>query len=127
TDAWGARAALEELVEVRGARVLLIGAGGAARAVAFGLADAGARVDIVNRSPDKAEALAARVSQEGHRVHSLGGLDALSEATGYDVLVNASSLGMSDYDPKSPVPRGALCEGLVVMDIVYKPIRTALV
>src|SRR5690606_29219325 len=67
TDAWGACAALREVMPLTNARVLLIGAGGAARAVAFGLVDAGAQVDIANRTHEKAQELAANVNARSHR------------------------------------------------------------
>ncbi len=128
TDAWGACAALREVGELGGARVMVIGAGGAARAVAFGLVDAGARVDIVNRTPNKGLQLAERLRQarDGAEAKYAGGLEVLAALDQYQVVVNASSLGMSDYDASSPVPEAALHPGLVVMDIVYKPVRTAL-
>lgn len=126
TDAWGACAALQEVRELKGARVLLLGAGGAARAVAFGLVNAGARVDIANRTQHKGEELAARVAAHGEArfvgaLHEIGSLDA------YDVLVNASSLGMVEQESKSPVPAESLRPELLVMDIVYKPMRTPLI
>ena len=119
TDWQGALAALERVCPPRGARVLVLGAGGAARAVCFGLVHAGARVTLSNRSDERARALAVDVG---------GDVDvrpwAERERGTFDAIVNASSLGMTDVDPSSPLERiGAP----VVMDIVYKPIETALV
>ncbi|WP_437336995.1 shikimate dehydrogenase [Sorangium sp. So ce394] len=121
TDWIGAARALEEATQLGGARVLLLGAGGAARAVAFGLAERGARVTIANRDLEKARQLAAAVG--GTAVPLDGG--ALTRD--HDVLVNATSRGMAEVDPRSPVPEEALREGLLVMDIVYKPMITELV
>jgi len=127
TDAWGAVEALREVLPVAGARVLVVGAGGAARAVVFGLVHAGAIVHVCNRTPEKAEELAAHV---GGGARSAGGLEAaLDDLEGYDAVVNASSLGMAtgaESSPASPLARSVLRPGLVVMDIVYKPIRTRL-
>lgn len=130
TDAWGAVEALREALPVAGARVLVLGAGGAARAVVFGLVHAGAIVHVCNRTPEKAEELAAHV---GAGARSAGGLEALEDVEAYDAVLNASSLGMAQGSPEanepnasSPLPRSALRPGLVVMDIVYKPIRTRL-
>lgn len=123
TDAWGACAALSEVLALSGARILVIGAGGAARAVVFGLADAGAVVSVCNRTEAKARELAARV---GGSTRCVGGLEALADLGEYDAVVNASSQGMAETNPESPIPRGALRPGLVVMDIVYKPVHTAL-
>jgi shikimate dehydrogenase len=121
TDWIGAIRALEESGRLDGARVLLVGAGGAARAIAFGLAERGARTTIANRDLGKARALAAET----------GGVAAPFEATesagDYDVVVNATTLGQTDVDAASPVPTRALRPGQLVMDIVYKPVRTRLV
>jgi shikimate dehydrogenase len=120
TDGEGAVRALREVVALQGTRVLLLGAGGAARAIAHGLADAGARLTIANRSQARGAALA-----EATRASSVS-LTNLEAARAFEVLVNATPLGMSDVDPRSPVPEEVLRPGLVVMDIVYKPLRTRL-
>ncbi|WP_437534220.1 shikimate dehydrogenase [Sorangium sp. So ce726] len=121
TDWIGAVRALEEVTQLGGARVMLLGAGGAARAVAFGLAERGARVTVANRDLEKARQLAAAVG--GAAVP----LDAAALSPDHGVLVNATSLGMAEVDPRSPVPEVVLREGLLVMDIVYKPMITELV
>lgn len=126
TDAWGAVEALREVLPVAGARVLVVGAGGAARAVVFGLVQAGAIVHVCNRTPEKADELVAHV---GGGARSAGGLEVLGDLEAFDAVVNASSLGMAtgaEGNSSSPVARSALRPGLVVMDIVYKPIRTRL-
>jgi len=120
TDAWGARAAFEEAMPIAGRRVLLIGAGGAARAVAFAFADAGAELTIVNRNVERAEALSRAVSARA------AGFELLDDLEGIDAIVNASSAGMLEYGAASPVPARSLRPGLLVMDIVYKPVRTEL-
>lgn len=121
TDAEGAARAVEEVRPLRGARVLVIGAGGAGRAVAHAAVDRGAAVVIANRSRDKAEAIAAA---SGAQAADLAEVD---RANAYDVIINATSVGMSEVAAKSPVPEEAMRAGQVVMDIVYKPIETELV
>jgi shikimate dehydrogenase len=125
TDWLGATRALEEVRPLRDARVLLVGAGGAARAIAFGLGDRGARTTIANRDRAKATALAGEPGAIG------AGLDETARAADYDVIVNATPLGQRDdatrTEPVSPVPAEALRAGQVVMDIVYKPVRTRLI
>lgn len=123
TDAVGALRALEEVTPVHNKRTVVIGAGGAARAVVHALASAGAVVHVVNRSRDKAAALAEQFASRGQVTH--GGLDDLKDLSGVELLVNCSSAGMADYG-QSPVPVASLRPGLVVMDIVYKPLRTQL-
>lgn len=120
TDAIGAVRALEEARPLAGARVLLLGAGGAARAVAHGVRERGGVVTIANRSEAKAKDLAERIGA------AAAGLAEAERAGEYDVVINATSMGMLEVDPASPVPEGALREGQVVMDIVYKPMATAL-
>ncbi len=103
----------------QGKRVFLLGAGGAARAIAFGLKERGCRVFIGSRSPKKAAALAEELGVVHRPLPIAGRLDA-------DVLVNATSAGMSPNDEESPVPKEVLDKEMTVMDIVYKPLRTKL-
>ncbi|MFB6166226.1 MAG: shikimate dehydrogenase [Haloarculaceae archaeon] len=120
TDARGAVRALEEHDVTLEGTAVVVGAGGAGRAVAFGLADAGMTVEIANRTVEKAHDLAADVPDAtGH------GLEALPELLAdADVLVNATSVGMEA--DRSPVPADALHGDLAVLDAVYDPIETRL-
>ena len=126
TDVWGAVAALREAMDPNGKRILVIGAGGAARAVVRGLVEDGAVVHVVNRTPQRAEELAEEVSAVGPAAVTWAGLADLSKLGEFDALVNASSAGMPEYGPASLVEERAIPPGLVVMDIVYKPVRTEL-
>lgn len=121
TDWLGAVRALEEARSLAGARVLVLGAGGAARAVAFGLRERGAFVSLSNRTHARALELGGEL---GVDVVAWEHRERLQE---FDVLVNASSLGMNTIDPASPVSENALHGDLVVMDIVYKPRDTELI
>ncbi|MGC4090247.1 MAG: shikimate dehydrogenase [Polyangiaceae bacterium] len=126
TDALGARGALEEHTELAGKRVVLVGAGGAARAVAFSLLEAGAHVTLVNRSPERAQELAATLTKElgDDSAVGCGSLDA--PPADVDILVNTSSGGMANIELDPRV--NAFVEApAIVMDIVYKPTQTALV
>ena len=120
TDATGAVRALEHHDVDLSGRAVVVGAGGAGRAVAFGLADAGMTVDIANRTEERAHDLAAAVPDAtGY------GLDALETLVpDADVLVNATSVGMKA--DRSPVPTAALHAELAVLDAVYDPIETRL-
>lgn len=122
TDAWGARRAFEEVCPLAGSRVLLLGAGGAARAVAFAFAEAGAELTLANRDEQRARALAEEID-----ARASGGLALACDLTGFDAIVNASSRGMADVDPSSPIAPTELRQDLIVMDIVYKPVATELV
>ncbi|AEH38574.1 Shikimate dehydrogenase [Halopiger xanaduensis SH-6] len=124
TDAGGALRALREqsdaTLSLEDARAVVVGAGGAGRAIAFGLADAGATVDIANRTESKAHDLADEVPDAtGYGLENLEEL--LSDA---DVLVNATSVGMEE--DATPVPANALHGELTVMDAVYRPLETRL-
>lgn len=113
----------EEGVEVTGARVVVCGAGGAARSVVSAVAGAGAEsVTVANRSAARGEQAAALAGAVGRAVPPEGVAPAVAEA---DILVNATPLGMAEGDPL-PVPADVLRPGLVVADLVYHPLRTVL-
>ena len=96
----------------------MLGAGGTARAVVFGLLERGARVRVLNRSPERARRLADELGAE-----TAGALGDLARAP-YDLLVNTTSVGLRE--DASPVDAGALRAEAVVMDAVYDPERTRL-
>ncbi|KZN24243.1 shikimate dehydrogenase [Haladaptatus sp. R4] len=127
TDAAGARRAFERHdVSLDGKSAVLVGAGGAARAIAFMLADEGSTVAIANRTIARAASLADAVNGvDGEETATTHGLDELPELVAdADVLVNATSVGM-DSD-ETPVPADALHADLAVMDAVYSPLETRL-
>ncbi|MXV63762.1 shikimate dehydrogenase [Natronorubrum sp. JWXQ-INN-674] len=123
TDAAGALRALREHdVALEDTRAVLVGAGGAGRAIAFGLADAGATVEIANRTETTAHELADDVpGATGYGLEADVLADRLADA---DVLVNATSVGMETDE--TPVPAEALHEELAVLDAVYRPLETRL-
>jgi shikimate dehydrogenase len=120
TDALGVTRAFEHHgIDIEGTAVV-VGAGGAGRAAAFGLAGEGCDVRIANRTVDRAESLASEVSgASGHGLDALA--DLLADA---NLLVNATSVGMEE--DATPVPSEALHGGLAVLDAVYRPIETRL-
>ncbi len=118
TDGVGAVRALEREVALDGARAAVLGAGGAARAIVHALVQAGARVVVLNRTPERARALAKELGAER------GGALAELSRTPHDVLVNATSVGLGS--DTSPVDAAWICEGAAVMDAVYEPERTRL-
>jgi len=120
TDVEGVRRAFAHHgVELAGETAVVVGAGGAGRAAAFALCDAGATVHVANRTVEKAEALAAAVDATAHGLDELPAL--LPDA---DVLVNATTVGMESDE--SPVPASALHGDLAVLDAVYAPLETRL-
>ncbi|MDH5021573.1 shikimate dehydrogenase [Halobacterium rubrum] len=121
TDVEGVRRAFAHHdVPLAGERAVVVGAGGAGRAVAFALADADARVHVANRTVETAESLAADVGATAHALDELPAL--VGDA---DVLVNATTVGM-DAPDQSPVPADALHGDLAVLDAVYTPLETRL-
>lgn len=132
TDAEGFRMAVEidGRTDLPGARVLVVGAGGAARAVAFACLARGCRsLLIANRSGERARSL--RRSLRTHfpaadiAVVDSGGADWARRVGAADVVVNTTPLGGRPNDPL-PVPRAALRRGQTVVDIVYRPRCTPL-
>jgi shikimate dehydrogenase len=119
TDWLGSNQALAEALEVPSSTVLIIGAGGAARAVGFGLLEAGANVMLTNRTEAKGRQLASQLNcpfvlaEDIHKVHA-------------DALINATSVGMSPHEDASPIRPELLGNFSVVMDIVYAPLETRL-
>jgi shikimate dehydrogenase len=114
TDGLGAQLALEGAgVRVSGRRVLIIGAGGAAKAISRQLALSGAELSIANRDPRRALDLAAAVGGRGYGLSDLTKL--VPEA---EVIVNATSVGMREGDPRL-VDGRLFREGQTVFDIVY--------
>ena len=130
TDASGFVRGLDAFgIDLRDARVMVLGAGGAARAVVFSLLDRGARVTILNRNPQRAAALAGDVSVAAGLQIAHGELTDSTlkkELSACSLLVNATSLGMYPWADESPCPRRYLRTDLVVCDIVYNPPMTLL-
>jgi len=127
TDGIGALRALEEAGEqVNGREVLLLGAGGAARAIAFQLAMEGAEVSICNRTREKAEELAGDVEGKLNKEVKILDFPLKEKSDEFDILINTTSVGMSPDTDKSPLPGELLRPALTVMEIVYNPLETKL-
>ncbi len=106
------------LQDVEGSRAVVLGAGGAAAAAVYALQDLGMEVWVLNRTEDRAVALASRFNCHHGPLTALPSVDA-------DVLINATPVGMGD-DGRSIVPREHLKEGMSVFDLVYTPPETPL-
>ncbi|MGA3290472.1 MAG: shikimate dehydrogenase [Candidatus Bathyarchaeia archaeon] len=131
TDGVGALNALEKNgVEPRGKKVLLLGAGGAAKAIAYTLSQEVDELVILNRTPKSAIELANLLKQKFKKKINAGELspsavkDNLADS---EVLINATSIGMKPNDNQTLVAPEWLKPDLVVMDIVYNPLETRLV
>ncbi len=118
TDLAGIVVPLEQRMHLAGVRILLIGAGGVARAAAFGLKAKGAEVFITNRTPEKAQSL-ARQSKTKYIKRS----EVAKQS--FDVIINATPVGM-DNSKQSPLEEKEL-NAKYVFDLVYVPAETRLI
>jgi shikimate dehydrogenase len=130
TDGGGMVMACQEArIDLAGKRVLLLGAGGAAAAVALAFGEVGVgELRVVNRSVEHAVELRDKLRGTGLKKVEVYPCDALGEAAREsEVIVNATPLGMKDGDPL-PMPGEYLGDGRAVCDAVYRPGKeTALV
>lgn len=126
TDGKGFLSSLVPVRDPRGARVMLLGAGGAARAIAVELALAGAAsLAIVNRSPARGAELAAVVkAARPVAVTSAPWTGDVAIPADVDVLVNCTSIGLGDASARVPVAAATFRPGLVVADVIPNPPRT---
>jgi len=107
-----------------GARVLLLGAGGAARAVLVALLVRGAHVVIANRSPERARTLARAIPHPVERTPRVIDWATRSDLAETDIVVNATSLGLRGEDPLDGAP---LRRGLTIVDLIPTAVATPLV
>ena len=112
-DAMGGEAPLQ------GKKCVILGAGGAARALAFGLRERDAQIAIVNRTQSRGEKLAGEVGGACVPVSDVGGLE-------MEVVLNTTSVGMHPNVDDTPLDAQHLQRGLVVFDAVYNPLETRL-
>jgi 3-dehydroquinate dehydratase / shikimate dehydrogenase len=118
TDVAGIVGPLEKRLSLRGAKVLVLGAGGAARAAVFGLREKGAEVFILNRTAETAQKLAR---QSGSKTIKK---DAVSKTT-FDVILNATPVGMAG-NKAAPLLEAKDLNTKLVFDLVYNPLETPL-
>ncbi|MFX0008862.1 MAG: shikimate dehydrogenase [Candidatus Hermodarchaeota archaeon] len=130
TDAYGAKKALIDTgFELTGKKALIIGAGGAARAISFALSDEIDEIFICNRTEERAIKLAkdlkdsTKITATG-RTFSTDVLKSLIDKV--DLLINTTPLGMYPDVEKTPIPRKFLADHLFVYDIIYNPLKTQL-
>jgi shikimate dehydrogenase len=130
TDGKGFLAALQTVVDPAGRSLVVLGAGGAARAIAVETALAGAAsITIVNRDPERGAELVALLRERTPAQAELvrwSGRYAVPEATG--IIVNATSVGLfPDVDARVDLDVGTLRPGMVVADVIPNPPRTRLI
>ncbi len=121
TDWLGILKPLERLIDLKGRRVALLGAGGAAQAALYACTSRGAHVTIFNRSVEKARELAARWRCAAST------LDAVDEISSCQILINTTSVGMGELVSESPISSECLNRNQVVFETIYAPRSTRLV
>jgi len=118
TDVAGVVRPLEKRLRLKGARILVVGAGGAARAAVFGLVEQGAEVFVVNRTHENAVALARAAKAKALKQEQLA-------KSQFDVLINTTPCGIAGSKQALPIKENELNAGLV-FDMVYNPLETPL-
>jgi len=121
TDWIGAVESLKEHTALNGKKVAVLGAGGAARAVVYGLIKENAEVSIFNRTIENAQKLADDFKLKD--VYQINQTDKFSKA---DIIINTTSVGMEPNEFDSPIPIDFIQPNQVIFDIVYTPKETAL-
>ena len=129
TDPYGCIRNLEENgVVASNKKVALLGNGGAAKAIAFTLVEQGNKLTIVCRNKEKGQALADGLNavfvDVGVQVSTFDEFEGISAS--FDIIINATSVGMTPNEGESPLPAECLHAGQAVCDIVYTPPRTKL-
>jgi 3-dehydroquinate dehydratase/shikimate dehydrogenase len=121
TDCSGALQALQEQIELKGKKVLIIGAGGTAKAIGFGVVAEGAQLTVTyNRNRQKGEDLAQALNCDLVSIRELG-------ERSFDVVINCSPVGMHPDTGETPLSSRHLKAGMVVFDSVYNPPETRLI
>jgi shikimate dehydrogenase len=129
TDGKGFVQSLRQVTDPAGKRVVILGAGGAARAIAVELGLSGvAEIVVVNRTAERGQKLVdllnARCQIPARLVH-LSGDYTIEE--GFDIIINATSIGLSDSEARVPLQLDTLRSGMVVADVIFNPPQTRLI
>jgi len=119
TDWRGALTALGTKTVIKGEHFLILGAGGAARAIAFGLKEAGGEVTLTDIEAPRAAAMARDLGATAIPPEAVGECPAT-------ILINATPVGMEPHDQEIPINPDLLSRFTLVMDIVYRPLQTRL-
>jgi shikimate dehydrogenase len=116
-DSAGAIRAVKEKTEIKNKSVAVLGAGGAARAVGYGILSEGGKLTILNRTKEKGEKLCADLGCNFFLLEDLNQVKC-------DILINTTSVGMAPNLKDMPIKKNQLNQCMIVMDIVYNPLKT---
>lgn len=120
TDWIGTVTPLEEKTILEGKKVAILGAGGASRAMAYGVTERKAHLTIFNRTLENAQVIAKDFNAEASDLSDLSNLKEM------DIIINSTSVGMADQADVSLVPSEFLHRDQIVFDAIYKPNMTRL-
>ncbi|MFQ5715611.1 MAG: shikimate dehydrogenase [Nitrospinales bacterium] len=121
TDCTGAMKALEAHCRIEGKDVLIIGSGGTAKAIGYGIVQRGGRLTVTyNRNRERGQTLARELNGNVAAINDVGNRK-------IDVLINCSPVGMSPNTDQTPLPASRLKPGMIVFDSVYNPPETRLI
>jgi 3-dehydroquinate dehydratase/shikimate dehydrogenase len=123
TDVAGILAPLEKRLPLKGAKILVLGAGGSGRAAVFGLREKGAEVHILNRTPETAAKLAR---QAGAKVFKRESFSSKKDSASFDVIINSTPIGMAGVKGAQILAPEEL-RAKIVFDLVYNPADTPLI
>ncbi|MEQ1859080.1 MAG: shikimate dehydrogenase [Chthoniobacteraceae bacterium] len=129
TDGKGFLKSLGEVLDPRGKSVVLLGAGGAARAIAVELGLAGVKhITVVNRGEARGAGLASLLREKLKlSADFVPWLGDYAVPSGTDALINGTSIGLYDAEARIPLDESTLAPGLVVADVIFSPPRTRLI
>lgn len=131
TDWLGTITPLEEALKgtLQNKKVAIVGAGGAARAMAYGVIEKGAHLTVFNRSIENAQDLVDDLNKAASTPTpaTVKPLDALSILPEFDVIINATSIGMGEQKDETPVDKRFIRKNHIVFDAVYAPRETRLI
>ena len=119
TDWQGLIRSLKEQTEIKGKTVVILGAGGTARAALYGIIREGGHPVIVNRTTGKARELAQDWGCQYASLENIGKIEA-------DILINTTPVGMFPHTDEKPVEDGVLARFPWVVDVIYNPLKTRL-
>ena len=120
TDASGAIMALKQKTTLKGKKIALLGAGGLARAITYQLKKEKSDMTIYNRSLDKAKKLAKAMKCKSAPLQNINKAQ-------FDIVINATSLGMTPKINQSPIKNKKILKNKVVFETIYSPEETKLV
>lgn len=128
TDGKGFVQSLRQVTDPNGRRVVILGAGGAARAIAVELSLSGvAEIVVVNRTAERGQILVELLNERGStpaRLVHLSGDYVVED--GFDIIINATSIGQGDAEARVPLDLSSLRPGMVVADVIFNPPQTRL-